>query len=94
MNNYLILVPSILGVLATLVAWYYKGKAIDAQDKIITTQVQAQDAPLAAQQAQDQAQIAAVDAGIQKMKDEQAKQQQPLTDEQRAASWNTPPKSS
>lgn len=91
MTNYLILVPAAFGILGTFLALYYKSRATSAETTAIVSQVQAKDAPLAAQQAQDQAGIAATDKGIKDMMVERDKlRNQYVTDQQKADSWNNP----
>lgn len=75
-----------------LVALFFKNKADKATADAQISKIAAQDAPLSAQQTNDEAKIKVIDAGIQKMKDDQLKMQESLknqTDQDRADSWNT-----
>ncbi len=83
------LIPGAITVLSILVALFFKNKATKAEDKVISSEVQVKDAPLQAQQAQDEAAIQQVDAGLQHMIDEKKKiENQQKTNEERADSWN------
>lgn len=87
--------PLVLAVVAGILALVYKKKAEEAETEVIISHTQAADAPLAAQQAQDQVQIKQVDENIQKIMDERAKlrdQYAQETDQERADSWNKPQK--
>lgn len=78
-----------LAAIAGLVALIYKAKAEKAEAESIESHVAAQDAPLVAQQQQDEQKIKVVDENIQKIMDEREKlRNQYLTDQQKADSWN------
>lgn len=89
MSNYVeFLGPTVLAIIGLGLAFFYKSKAETSEAKAIISEVAAKDAPLAAQQAQDEAGIKQVDKGIQDMLDERKKlRDQYLTDQQRADSW-------
>jgi len=90
-NDYLVYLPVVLGVIATGFAAFYKNKATEEETKAVVSETQAKDAPLVAQQAQDEAQLKTVDKGIQDMLAEREKlRNQYVTDQQKADSWNKP----
>lgn len=78
-----------LAGLAGLLALFYKEKAEKAETSAIESQTAAKDAPLVAQQQQDEVKIKQVDENIQQIMDERAKlRDQYATDQQKADSWN------
>lgn len=84
-------IPFVLAAVAGIVALIYKKKAENAEAEVIVSRTQTADAPLAAQQARDEAQIKQVDENIQKIMDEREKlrdQYAKETDQQKADSWN------
>lgn len=92
MNNYEGLGPYIAVIIAVLAALYYKDRSDKSGAKVITSETEAKDAPLVAQQKQNESEIKKVDEGIQKMIDERNKlHDQHLTDQERANSWNQDP---
>ncbi len=93
MSDLYTLIPLILAGLGGLAAWFFKGQADRAKAGSIVSETKVQDAPLAAQQAQDEAKIREVDAGIQQIKDERERlRNQYISDQERANSWNNKPK--
>lgn len=88
-SNYFSFIPIILAAIAGILALIYKKKAETAEEQVIISHTQAQDAPLASQQAQDEAQIKQVDETLQKLENEREKANKPdKTDKDKAASWN------
>ncbi len=89
MGDKLSILSIIIGLLGAGVALFFKSQADKAGAGAIESKVQVKDAPLAARQQDDETKIHEIDAGIQKMKDDQEKmKQQRLTDQQRADNWN------
>lgn len=81
----------ILAVLGLGFALFFKDKAKKEEAEAIISETQAKDAPLVAQQAQDEAQMKVVDKGLQDMLAEREKlRKQYVTDQQKADSWNKP----
>jgi hypothetical protein len=84
-------IPWIVGLsgLLGLLALIFRNKGIEQAEQLIQSQTKAEDAPLAAQQAADVAQVKVDDAGIQALKDEREKlRNEYLTDQQKADTWN------
>jgi type III secretory pathway component EscV len=82
-------VPIILAAIAGILALIYKTKAEKAEETATESVTAAKDAPLVAQQQQDETKIKQVDENIQQIMDEREKlRNQYLTDQQKADEWN------
>ena len=74
---------------ASFIALFYKAKAEKAEENVVESVTAAKDAPLVAQQQQDEMKIKQIDEDIKKIMDEREKlRHQYLTDQERADSWN------
>lgn len=81
--------PFVLAAIAGILALIYKEKAEKAEASAIESQTAAKDAPLVAQQAQDEVKLKEANEDIQKIMDEREKlRNKYVTDQERADSWN------